>query len=195
MSKIFCIGFHKTGTTSLELALSELGYTVCGCRHDLQHAAEDKDEHALRQVIDTYDAFQDNPWPLLFRELDTWYPGSRFILTIRDTDKWYQSALNHFGGRTTKMREWIYQGYGDPRGHEDIYRTTYTTHNNDVQAYFANRQSDFLILNFSKGDGWEKVCTFLQKDIPDKPFPHAKKRYMRAFLKPLERVIDRFVKK
>ena len=29
-SKVFCIGFHKTGTTSLELALIKLGYRVTG---------------------------------------------------------------------------------------------------------------------------------------------------------------------
>lgn len=29
-SKVFCIGFHKTGTTSLELALIRLGYRVTG---------------------------------------------------------------------------------------------------------------------------------------------------------------------
>ena len=28
--KIFCIGFHKTGTTSLGQALEALGYRVCG---------------------------------------------------------------------------------------------------------------------------------------------------------------------
>lgn len=30
MSKIFCIGFHKTGTKSLGTALDILGYRVCG---------------------------------------------------------------------------------------------------------------------------------------------------------------------
>ena len=30
-TKVFCIGFHKTGTTSLETALTKLGYKVTGC--------------------------------------------------------------------------------------------------------------------------------------------------------------------
>ena len=29
-SKVFCIGFHKTGTSSLGAALKILGYKVCG---------------------------------------------------------------------------------------------------------------------------------------------------------------------
>ena len=29
-AKVFCIGFHKTGTTSLERALEMLGYRVTG---------------------------------------------------------------------------------------------------------------------------------------------------------------------
>ncbi len=34
--KVFCIGFHKTGTSSLALALKTLGYRVAGAagRHD-----------------------------------------------------------------------------------------------------------------------------------------------------------------
>ncbi|MGB0757573.1 MAG: sulfotransferase family protein [Patescibacteria group bacterium] len=195
MSKVFCIGFHKTGTTSLGKALSELGYSVCGCRHDMQLSAEHKDKETLSKVIGAYDAFQDNPWPLLFRELDKWYPGSKFILTVRDVDKWYQSVLNHFGGRTTKMRQWIYKGAGDPRGNEDIYKVAYNNHNEEVLKYFADRRDDLLMLDFSKDDGWQELCAFLKKDIPNKPFPHSKKRYMRTLLKPLERIVDIFVKK
>ena len=29
-AKVFCIGSHKTGTTSLEVALKKLGYRVTG---------------------------------------------------------------------------------------------------------------------------------------------------------------------
>ena len=93
MTKVFGIGFHKTGTSSLAKALERLGYTVCGARRDLVEPAVSNDLDKLFKVIDQYDACQDNPWPILFRELDEHYPGSKFILIERDPDKWLRSAI------------------------------------------------------------------------------------------------------
>jgi hypothetical protein len=28
-------------------------------------------------------------------------------------------------------------------------------------------------MNFEEGDAWEKLCSFLGHEIPDRPFPHA----------------------
>jgi UDP-N-acetylmuramate-alanine ligase len=41
-TKVFCIGFHKTGTTSLAVALKTLGYRVTGPNgvHDPDIAGE-----------------------------------------------------------------------------------------------------------------------------------------------------------
>ena len=181
-TKIFCIGFHKTGTTSLETALTTLGYRVTGA-----HGAHDPDieKNVLPmayELVDQYDAFQDNPWPIIYKQLDRKYPGSKFILTLRDSRSWIKSQVNHFGRRDTAMRRWIY-GVGCPEGNENLYIKRFEDHNNEVKEYFIDRSEDLLILNFSKGDGWEKLCLFLNKNIPSTQFPHANKASNREKVK------------
>lgn len=175
MSKIFGIGFHKTGTTSLAAALTMLGYRVTGPNgvRDPQIAL-----NALPMalaLVPQFDAFQDNPWPILYRELDAAFPGSKYILTVRDPQSWIKSLVGHFGSRSTPMREWIY-GAGSPLGHEAAYLARYENHNSDVLQHFAQRQADLLVLDITRGDGWEKLCRFLGCPIPAMAFPHRNAR-------------------
>jgi len=170
--KVFGIGFHKTATTSLAAALTQLGYRVTGpnWRKNPRIAQE---VHALAyDCVPKFDAFQDNPWPLLYRELDPKFPGSKFILTLRPADRWIRSVVDHFGGSTTPMREWIYgSGCGDPAGREKLYVERYERHNREVLQYFAERPDDFLVLKITEGEGWEKLCPFLGVPMMPGAFP------------------------
>ena len=180
-TKVFGIGFHKTGTKSLAAALQRLGYRVTGSNavHDPDIASRVLD--LAFELAEQFDAFQDNPWPLLYREMDARYPGSHFILTTRPTDKWIRSVLHYFAGRSTPMREWIYgAGRGCPLTNEDIYIERYERHNREVRAYFHERPGDLLELAITEGEGWEKLCPFLGKPVPGVPFPHANRGDSRA---------------
>ena len=173
-NKIFGIGFHKTGTTSLARALAIFGYSVTG-----PNGVTDPDisQNVLKmacELVEQYDAFQDNPWPIIFKEMAQRYPGSKFILTIRPTEKWIKSQVTHFGTDTTPMREWIY-GVGCPKGNEEIYIERYEKHNAEVLEYFKDRPDDLLVLKITEGQGFEKLCPFLNKEIPGVAFPHANK--------------------
>ena len=106
--RIFCIGWHKTGTTSLGLALLKLGYSVLGCRLDTVHALKRNDLESVLQLADRFDALQDVPWAALYRELDQRHPGSRFILTVREEMSWLASATRHFGETHIRLHEWLY---------------------------------------------------------------------------------------
>ncbi|MBI1733490.1 MAG: hypothetical protein HYR49_12095 [Gammaproteobacteria bacterium] len=173
-AKVFGIGFHKTGTKSLGVALQRLGYRVTGSNavHDPDIAARALD--LACELAGQFDAFQDNPWPLLYREMDARYPGSRFILTTRPTGKWIRSVVHYFADRHTPMREWIYgAGRGCPIGNEDVYIARYERHNREVREYFTNRPADLLEMAITEGEGWEKLCPFLGHAIPPEPFPHA----------------------
>ena len=168
--KVFCIGFHKTGTKSLAAALRMLGYRVIG-----PNGAQERDiaSHALGMalaVATTFDAFNDNPWPILYKELDTMFPGSRFILTVRESERWFASVVRHFGNVETPMREWIY-GAGSPLRHEDRYVRRYQAHNREVQRYFKGRD-DLLVMDLEGGDGWAEICPFLGVPAPSSEFPH-----------------------
>lgn len=171
-TKVFGIGFHKTGTTSLARALYILGYNVTGYFgvHDPNIAKNVYDQaHRLAQ---RYDAVQDTPWPILYKELDQWFPGSKFILTIRDPEPWMQSVKKHFKGHRIPAHEWIY-GVSTAVGNERTYIQRLQEHNKNVVEYFKNRPNDLLVMDITKGDGWEELCPFLGVDQPPFNFPIA----------------------
>lgn len=170
-SKVFCVGFHRTGTSSLRAALEILGYRVCGSVATEEPDIADRVHQIAESLLDRYDAFEDNPWPVLFRELDQLRPGSRFILTIRPADAWVRSVVRFFDTKTTPMREWIY-GAGSPVGNETLYRERFERHNEEVLRYFRDRPRDLLVLRVTEGEGWKELCGFLGHDLPEVAFPH-----------------------
>jgi hypothetical protein len=158
--------------TSLAKALSYLGYRVTGPNWvDNRNIAQEVYELAF-DLANRFDAFQDNPWPILYKELDRKFPGSKFILTLRPSDQWIRSVVNHFDEKETPMREWIY-GIGRPKGNEDVYIRRYERHNREVLEYFKDRSEQLLVLNITAGEGWTKLCPFLGERIPGIGFPCA----------------------
>lgn len=168
--RVFCVGFHRTGTKSLATALGILGYRVAG-----PFGMRDPDiaGTALPRALEIareHDAFQDNPWAVLYRELDLRFPGSRFVLTVRESDRWIDSVVRGFGADSTPMREWIY-GAGSPLGNEAAYVRRFERHEREVREHFAARD-DLLVMDLEAGDGWEALCPFLGHEPPAAPFPH-----------------------
>lgn len=184
--KIFGIGFHKTGTTSLALALEMLGYRVTGPNGAKDPNIASNVHTMIDSLVPQFDAFQDNPWPVVYRYLDQKYVNSKFVLTTRDTGSWIRSQVKHFGKKHSPMREWIY-GVGHPEGNETIYINRFERHNADVIEYFSNRTDDLLILDITTGVRWEPLCEFLNVDIPDGEFPHANRGVDRERRRAIER--------
>lgn len=175
-SKVFCIGFHKTGTTSLETALTRLGYKVTGSFGTKDPDIASKVHEMAYSLAERFDAFQDNPWPILYRELDERFPGSKFILTRRPTGNWINSQVKDFATTETPMRRWIYgESAGCPMGNEEIYTARYEKHNREVLEYFADRPDDLLVIDLPNDDGWSRLCPFLGQPVPDEAFPHSNK--------------------
>ncbi len=170
-NKVFGVGLHKTGTKSLAQALRILGYRVTGPNGTRDPRIADNALDLALQMAPDFDAFQDNPWAVLFREMDQAFPRSKFVLTRRPAERWISSVVRHFGDQTTPMREWVY-GRGCPLGNEDLYVARYRRHNEDVIAYFADRGEDLLVMDFEAGDGWDALCAFLRRPVPDVAFPH-----------------------
>jgi hypothetical protein len=175
-TKVFCIGFQKTGTTSMDRALQHFGYQVAGL-FGLYTPIDELRRTYVETGLDIaakHDAVQDTPWPLLYRELDAAFPGSRFILTVRDTDSWYKSIASHFVDTPGPLQELTYgEDAPAPLGHEARYRQVYEGHNAAVLDYFKDRPKDFLVMDLQAGDGWEKLCPFIGEPTPDMPFLHA----------------------
>ena len=175
--KVFVLGFHKTGTCSMAKALSLLGYRVVGPSLELVPSVEAQDLDAMYRVVDGYDAFQDDPWFLPYRQFDQRYPGSRFILTWRDSQVWIKSVQKHFGKRVSPSRRLVYgdvSPLSDPQHYVDVYER----HVKGVREYFVDREEDFLEFRVGQ-DSWDSLCPFLGYSQPKTilgrslPFPHA----------------------
>lgn len=124
--------------------------------------------------FEEYDALADITVLPIYKFLDSAYSGSKFILTVRDVDSWIRSCRKHFekdvDGNSTlgKFRRIV---YGTTVFDEQKFWQTYHEHLADVHAYFANRPQDLLELNICAGEGWQKLCSFLGKDVPAENFP------------------------
>jgi len=103
-SKVFGIGYNKTGSTSLELVFKALALNVPN-----QHEQElitvkqlyEGNFEPFQKFVSNYDAFQDMPfsqddWYIV---ADTLFPNSKFILTLRDAEKWFDS-ISRFHAKT-----------------------------------------------------------------------------------------------
>ena len=171
--KIFGIGTLRTGTTSLGSALEILGYNHTHKNREklLRHVKENQ-LGRVYQWVDQHDSFEDWPWPLIYRELDARYPGSRFILTVRESEvDWLRSIVRYSEWiGPTRGREMFF-GYGMPTGHESEYLARYREHNQQVRDHFRGRPDQLLQVCWGKGDGWEQLCNYLDLPIPDAPFP------------------------
>ncbi len=175
--KIVCVGFQKTGTTSLGTALKRMGYSVCGTRTDLTLPILHGNVTRIRTVIAGYDAVKDTPWPLLYKDIDRWFPGSKFVLTYRNPESWYNSVRDHIGTLRSPLHEWIYGwGKGIPAYNRDNTLRVYEDHIDDVYHYFRNRPDDLLTIDFSAGEGWDSLCDFVGRDRIEESFPHEGKR-------------------
>lgn len=168
--KVFGIGFHKTATTSLAVALYTLGYNVTGYFGIFDRNIADNVHPIAYDLADRFDAAQDTPWFVIYKELDQRYPGSKFVLTMRSPEKWIKSVTKHFKSHHIPAHEWIY-GVQVASGNETTYIERFNRHNQEVQDYFRNRPSDLLVMDITQGDGWEKLCPFLEKEQPEFEFP------------------------
>ncbi len=168
--KIFCIGYSKTGTTSLNTALKILGYRTLRIPFGWIYASKGLQQYlqALQQC--NFDAFIDYPlWRKgLYQIIDNAVPDSKFILTVRDNESFAKSFVNYF-----KESSWNFKVNTDDELQQLL--QDYETHNAEVQTYFAKKPSKLLIMNVIDGEGWEKLCPFLDEPIPSKPFPHKNK--------------------
>jgi|TARA_B110000046_G_scaffold185863_1_gene229963 hypothetical protein len=169
-------GFQKTGTSSLREALQILGYKVGDNNHQMLWPILHGNWSRVKAKALKYDALEDNPWPIIYKELDQHIPNAKFIHTERSSEGWYSSVNNHVGDLVSPMHEWIYgRGKSLPKDYKQNTIDVFEKHNNEVKAYFKNRPTDLLILNIREGEGWEKLCPFLGVDVPEVPFPHYNK--------------------
>jgi Sulfotransferase domain/N-terminal domain of galactosyltransferase len=182
-TRVFGIGMHKTATTSLHTALTILG--IDSAHWEDAHWAKaiwtEMQAEGRSLTLERHYALCDLPITLLYAALDKAYPGSKFILTVRDEKGWLKSAEDHWSYRLNKYRAtWdtdpfthrIHNAlYGRKTFDAEVFVNKFRQHNSDVLKYFRNRPNDLLVLDVDKGHGWRELCEFLGKPIPQVPYP------------------------
>jgi len=178
--RIFGVGLSKTGTTSLHRAAQMLGLRSVHYPDAARMLAGDW------SVLDGVDIASDIPVALGFRELDAAFPGSRFVLTVRDEGAWLASMRANFDPVPAKYAgtpelEVFRRTYGGAdRYDERTMRRVYREHERAVRTHFVQRPEDLLVLDICAGDGWETLCAFLGLRPPPEPFPHVNASPTRA---------------
>jgi hypothetical protein len=166
--KIFGIGLSKTGTTSLHHAFELLGLRSVHEPFKPQLLTGDY------RCFDEIDAACDVPVVPFYPQLDQAYPGSKFILTVRDLPSWL-NAMERLFDVTRNMHPFPMAirtlVYGVQVFHEDRLKWAYEKHVREVKGYFRGRSKDLLVLRITDGEGWEKLCPFLGLPVPKVPFP------------------------
>ena len=180
INKIFEIGLPKTGTTSLGIAYKILGFKKRGWNDRIYDLWEEKGIEPLFPYIDNGTAFQDGPWhDCDYRILDQRYPNSKFIILERNNYDWIRSKEKHesplYNINQIKsdflIDDWIIDRENYIKKAIQHKETKYK----EIKEYFKDRPGDLLVMNICEGEGWEKLCPFLGKPIPNKPFPFSNK--------------------
>jgi hypothetical protein len=179
-------GFGRTGTESMKLALEILGLGPC---HHMKEVLSDPAKVALWRAAargdlpDWDEAFAgyrstvDWPSAYFWRELAAYYPDARILLTVRSADSWYESMdrtilqvlrastdPDSIGARL--IAEKVFGGRFDDRAHAIA---VYQKNIADVQAAFPPER----LLTYELGSGWEPLCRFLGKPVPDVRYPQS----------------------
>jgi len=176
--KVFGIGFHKTGTTTLAECFRTLGYDFCPEEEasDSREAAAAGEYAPCLSVATPHQAFEDSPWNYrgVFRILDVVFPGSKFILTVREENAWYNSIMRwvclHGSGYDVNFRGTI-GCLPIPENKEAMF-AAYRQHTQDVASYFEGQPGKLLVADWAAGSGWKELCVFLGEPLCKSPFPH-----------------------
>ena len=89
-----------------------------------------------------------------FRLLDRQYPGSKFILNVRDVDNWIASRLRFEAADGRPYRFCVHgeHAHGTEAELADCWRREWNEHTADVRDHFAGRPDDLLVFDVEKDD-------------------------------------------
>jgi len=187
--KIFGIGLSRTGTMSLTQALLMLNIRSLHWPHDERTQRElmpylaDRSRPFVFSAAEFYQGLTDTPVVAVYRELAQRYPDARFILTVREPEAWLRScerawatavALQYAGELGPYCRAINTAVYGRPDFCRETFAQVYERHRSEVRASLPE------VLELEVGEGWDRLCHFLVRPVPARPYPHANQGFFRA---------------
>lgn len=203
MLKVIGLGFPRTGTMSLKLALELLQFGPC--YHMIEVFQRPNDvafwQSALQAqlagtattldwntVFRDFQSTTDCPACFFWEPLRQLCPNAKYILTVRDPEEWYDSM------RTTVFEAMMHPERAPSRQHlavqqmarELILETMFSGRFLDrtfaiecLQSHNAaviQNVPEHQLLVLDVADGWNPLCRFLDMDAPDGPFPYVNTR-------------------
>jgi hypothetical protein len=183
-------GLGGTGTLQAKAALELLGFGPCYHVAEVQEhpeqigfwqsVAADGSAPDWDALLAPYESCVDFPACVFYAELADAYPESRVLLTVRDPEQAYERVRDTIYRLTTgsdsplpaELRRvfrdlvWdaLFQGAFDDRA---AALETYERWNDEVRSRVPAER----LLVYDVGDGWEPLCEFLGRDVPDASFP------------------------
>jgi len=183
---------NKTGTMSLAKVMRLQGFTF-GNQRQAELLFDYWVKRDFRRIIrycHTTEFFQDVPfsYPYTFIVMDQAFPGSKFILMVRDSaEEWYESLIRFHGklwgngnvpptAEDLKNATYTYKGSPyharfrvhnvkeDDPYNKEILIDYYNTHNKNVLDYFRHRPDDLLVINLKNSEDYNIFCRFIGRD-------------------------------
>jgi len=113
-----------------------------------------------------FESFDDLPWNKLdiIYQLDKHFPNSKFVLLEREPEAWVRSFQKH-GAKFNRINA--------PDKEKAI--AGLKKRNEAIKDYFRDQEEKLLVMNVTAGDGYEKLCPFLNLPILNESFPHSNK--------------------
>ena len=189
--KVIGAGYPRTGTSSLKLALEQLGFDRC---HHMREVIMDMPSARLwidaaegrpdwERIFEGYQSCTDAPGCSFWRELADVYPDAKVLLSVRDPDPWFDSTqatvfsdqmLNRQFG--PEMQEFfakvVTREFGEHIHERDFMVAQFERHTQEVIAAIPEPR----LLVYDVREGWEPLCAWLGVPVPETPFPHTNTR-------------------
>jgi hypothetical protein len=194
--RVIGAGWGRTGTASLKLALEQLGFGPC---HHMEEviknppdvptwvAAARGEKIDWKTFLRGWGATSDFPSALFYRELAETFPDAKVVLTVRDSDSWYESmrttivdSLRRFPNRfivkylpyigaparvmgESSLKAKVMDRFDD----KPAIVAQFEAHNEEVKRVVAAER----LLVFDVKQGWSPLCSFLGVPVPEADFP------------------------
>ena len=189
MLKVIGSGLGRTGTKSMQTALNTLGFGPCHHMVEVFMHPESMplwiDASAGKADWDAifkgYASMVDYPGAAYWRELAAYYPDAKVLHTVRDPDQWFESTQSTIftpGGPAVgngPPAAFFASFMGPTRAHinDRAFMTDYfLKHTEAVKAAIPAER----LLIYEVGEGWDRLCAFLDVPVPAEPYPSENSR-------------------
>ena len=189
--KVIGAGYPRTGTSSLKLALEQLGFGRCHHMREVimdppsaQLWVEAADGHPdWERIFEGYQSCTDAPACSFWRELADVYPDAKVLLSVRDPHEWFDSTQatvfsDQMLGRQmgTQMAEFfakvVIREFGGQIHDRDFMLAQFERRKQEVIAAIPAPR----LLVYDVREGWEPLCAWLGVPVPEAGFPHTNTR-------------------